>query len=164
MTPYTGGHKVTLQLSYCWTDSVNAVHSWSKSSLFVDFKHMSVGVTTGVTRFCNHISDVRRYSVTTIIRKRRDTLVGILHGLWTVWSSRSVNLTIHLQVRPELRNCGAIPLFLLHAFIACTRISLPLPLPVPITLQRAALDHSQYRYPTPNAIWRSQNTYYVTRL
>ena len=96
------------------------------------------------------------------IRKRLDSLVGIVHWLWTVWSSRSVNLTTHLQIRPELRNCGAIPLFHLYAFIACTRISLPLP--VPIILQRAAHDHSQYRYPTPTAIWRSRNTDYVKRL
>jgi len=37
--------------------------------LFVGFKHMSVGVTTGVTRFCTHISDVHRYSVTTIYQQ-----------------------------------------------------------------------------------------------
>jgi len=37
------------------------------------------------------------------ISKRRDTLAGIVHGLWTAWNSRSVNLTTHLHVRPELR-------------------------------------------------------------
>jgi hypothetical protein len=116
-TPYTVGHKVTLYLSYCWSGSVNAVHSWSKSCLFVDFKHMSVGVTTTVTRFCKHIIDVHRYSVTTIYKKTP----GYASRLWTVWSSRSVNLTTHLQARPEL-NCGAIPLFLLYTFIARTMI------------------------------------------
>jgi len=98
LTPCTAG-QVTLQLSYRWTDSVSTLHSWSKSRLYLDFKHMSVGVTTGVTRLCTHIVTPWQ----PFISKRRDTLVGIVHGLWTAWNNRSVNLTTHLHVRPELR-------------------------------------------------------------
>lgn len=110
VTPCTVGHKVTLQPCYCWIDSVSAAHSWSKSCLLAlstclwvwllvspGFAHTSV--TCIVTPWQPFIS------------KRRDTLVGIVHRLWTVWSSRSVNLITHLPIRPELRNCGAIPLF-----------------------------------------------------
>ena len=73
------------------------------------------------------------------ITKRRVTVVGIVKGLWTVWSSRSVNLTTHLHVLPKLRNCGAIPLFLLYACIACSRTSF-FTFTFTHLLQHAALD------------------------
>ena len=112
-------------LTWCtWLDVVSAgfASTWS-----IHYAHTSV--TCIVTPWQSFIT------------KRRVTVVGLVKGLWTVWSSRSVNLTTHLHVLPKLRNCGAIPLFLLYACIACSRTSLPLPLPIFCNMQHSTVTY-----------------------